>query len=476
MRGSIKKRILLVLLVAQGILTAVAATAAIIYTRSQMLSAFDAELHRRMLTTLTMAQTADEKDSGFEFVVQPNAIPKDDIYAIWDNRGALVASSPDSASVLHAQFSTQAIMFFKWHGRMYRGSIWRAVPLLDEEGEGGEGAKPPAVTRLDLAYGIPADAFQARFAGVVALAIFGSCFFLAVSSSIAWFSVSRGLVPLDKLAARASKITERHWDFHTGPDVSEIAELLPLAQALEGLVSRLKGAFERERQFVDDAAHELKTAVAIQKSTLQVVAHGAETISEYRKGFEQALSDVDRLETLVLRMLSLASVEGSASENSFGPVVLGETLLAACEQLAPLAELRGIRIDNESIASLNIWGDSDLLNTLWTALLENAIQHSPKGSVVAVAGTAVDEYRCRVYIRDYGEGISPDALPKVFERFFRADRSRSRQTGGHGLGLAISKAIVERHHGTIAIESKLGKGTTIMVELPRTGAKIKVLS
>jgi signal transduction histidine kinase len=469
MNRSIRRRILLVLLLAQGLLTAAAATAVVAYTHRQMLAAFDAELRRRMLSTLTMVGTADEKAGGIEFSDRPDAFPKDDLYSIWDSRGVVISASPHSGNIFRRLFPAQTAVFLDAHGHNYRGAVWHSVPVLDEESEGGEEANHP-VTHVALAYAMPADAFRARFARVVLMAIIGSCLFLASSSLIAYFSVSRGLAPLDKLAAQASRITERSWDFHPERHVSNITELLPLTRALEGLISRLKSAFERERTFVGDAAHELKTAVAIQKSTLQVAAQGPENILEYRQGFEQALSDVDRLEALVLRMLSLASVEGASSEDSFGPVALEETVLSACEQLAPLAELNEIQLDSKNIACCSTCGDAGLLQTLWTALLENAIEHSPRGGLVTVAIVASNGGLCRVSIRDAGEGIAPDDLPRIFDRFYRADRSRSRETGGYGLGLAISKAIVERHHGTIVIESIFGQGTTVNVDLPSASA------
>lgn len=466
MRRSLRGRILLVLLLAQGLLTAMAATAVVVYTHRQMLTALDARLHRRMGNTLKMVQNADERPGGVEFDALPNAIPKSHLYAVWDSRGAVLAASPQSVNIFRKLSSTEAAVFFKEHGENYRGAIWHSVPVPDEEDE-GDGKAKQARAYVDIAYAIPANRFRVKFVGVTIIAIAGSCLFLALSSLIAWFSVSRGLAPLDELAAQASRITERVWDFDPESDASNIAELLPLTRALEGLVSRLKSAFERERSFVGDAAHELKTAIAIQKSTLQVAAHGPENLLEYHRGFDQALADVDRLEALVRRMLSLASVEGSACENSFGLVALDETLLSACDQLSSLAELREVRIDSQNMACCLVRGDAGLLTTLWMALLENAIQYSPTGSLVTVASSALNGESCMVRICDCGEGIAPDALPRIFDRFYRADSSRSRETGGCGLGLAISKAIVERHHGAIVIESVLEQGTIVNVELPR---------
>jgi signal transduction histidine kinase len=335
--------------------------------------------------------------------------------------------------------------------------------VLDQDSE--EVSQP--TLRVDLAYAMPMDRFHAKLLGVVTMAIIGGCLWLTVSSLIAWFSISRGLAPLDELAAQASLITERSWAFRPASRVTTVAELQPLTEALKNLVSRLRSAFERERTFVNDAAHELKTAVAIQKSTLQVAANGPQDVVEYRRGFEQALLDVDRLETLVLRMLSLASVEGSTLAGSFHPTALDETLVAACDQLAPLAEVRGTTIDANNIVSSRVRGDAALLKTLWITLIENAIQYSARGSSVDICMAAHNTALCSVTIRDRGEGIAPQDLPRVFDRFYRADRSRSRATGGYGLGLAIAKAIVERHNGRISMESTLGSGTIVHVELPR---------
>jgi signal transduction histidine kinase len=463
MRPSIRKRILLVLLLAQGLVTTAAAGAVVFYTHRQMLAAFDSELRRRMVTALAMVQTADEQPAQVEFSNQRNAIPNDDLFAVRDNHGDIIAASLQATNSLTSVFDAQQTLWFDASGRTYRGEVWHSVPVLDQDSE--EVSQP--TLRVDLAYAMPTDSFHAKFLGVVTMAIIGGCLWLTVSSLIAWFSISRGLAPLDELAAQASLITERSWAFRPASRVTTVAELQPLTEALKNLVSRLRSAFERERTFVNDAAHELKTAVAIQKSTLQVAANGPQDVVEYRRGFEQALLDVDRLETLVLRMLSLASVEGSTLAGSFHPTALDETLVAACDQLAPLAEVRGTTIDANNIVSSRVRGDAALLKTLWITLIENAIQHSARGSSIDVGMGACNMELWRVTIRDRGEGIAAEDLPRVFDRFYRADRSRSRATGGYGLGLAIAKAIVEQHNGRINMESTLGSGTIVRVELPR---------
>ena len=407
-------------------------------------------------------QTADEKPNRIEFNAQSNVVPKDDLFAVWDIHGGLIAASPQTTKSLDPITNARRTIFFSTGGREYRGEFWRSRPLLDQESD--ETQQP--IPLVNLAYAMPASALRAKFLEVTLIAVVGGCSWLALSSVIAWFSVSKGLAPLDELALSASRIDERSWVFQPSASATSISELMPLSGALQSLVFRLKDAFERERRFVSDAAHELKTAVAIQKSTLQVAANGTQSISDYRRGFEQALSDTDRLEALVLRMLSLASVEGSAAEDFFVPTPLNETLVAACEQVEPLAKLRGIKVGTNGTVTASVRGDAALMTALWVALIENAIQHSPPGSSIDLRAETRGSEQCEVTIRDFGEGIPPKDLPHVFDRFYRADHSRSRGTGGYGLGLSIAKAIVERHQGSVSIESTLGVGTTVLVQLP----------
>ncbi len=459
---SIRKRILLGLVVGQAIVTTALATAGVMYSHRQRLAAFDSELQRRMTITLAMVQSADEKPGGIEFAVQPGAIPSGDLFEIWDDRGTLIAVSTPSANILKPLVENPYMTYFESAGSLYRGELWHSVPLVDQETE--ENNQPRQ--HVDLAYAVPAKSLRTDLLKVTAVVATASLLWLTTSCFIAWIAVSKGLIPLDELAAHASTIDEPLWNFQPAPTANSIAELQPLIGALHGLISRLKSAFERERTFVSDVAHELKTAVAIQKSTLQVAANGPQNVVEYRRGFDRALSDLDRLESLVLRMLSLASVESPMHDDTFARTALHETVLAACEQVASLAALRRVELSTSQVLPGYVNGNSTLLQTVWVALIENAIRYSSPDSTVDIA---VNQYSPDVYevqIRDTGQGIAGEDLGRVFDRFYRGDRSRSRETGGHGLGLAIAKAIVERHKGTIKVDSVLGVGTNVRVQLP----------
>lgn len=225
-------------------------------------------------------------------------------------------------------------------------------------------------------------------------------------------------------------------------------------------------AFEQQRDFVANAAHELKTPVAILKSTLQSLIQRPRTAEEYRLGLEQALNDLDRLEDLLHAMLRLARAEQSALGKREADVVdVGGSCESALDALAPLMNERGIRVSFSRHGALPVHADAADLRQVWCNLLENAARYSPAGGRVAVRLQREHEW-AMVEIEDEGPGISAADLPRIFDRFYRGDTSRSRHTGGYGLGLSISKALIELYGGSIAAERLSPHGTRMVVRVP----------
>ncbi len=164
-------------------------------------------------------------------------------------------------------------------------------------------------------------------------------------------------------------------------------------------------------------------------------------------------------------MLSLASIEGSDRAKESDWVSLEETIFAACDQLAPVAAAYRVAITTQFTGRYLIASEEGLLQTPWVTLLENALRYSPPDSSVKIT-CSLDGQIATVVVEDCGAGIHAKDLPHVFDRFYRGDASRSRETGGFGLGLAIAKAIVEKHHGQIEIKNQRGSGTIVRVSLP----------
>ncbi len=464
MTRSIRKNILVVLLIAQGILTAGCATALVLYVKRQRVAVFDAEIERRVNALVNMVEIDDSGSSGLEFSPNEQTLPPDDLFVIRDPRGAVLASSPHAIKSFRGiALSSARDLAFIAQGQDYRGRLIRAIPVADQDEE-----KPnQPLPQVDVYYAMPSAGFDATSRRIAAAAIAGSLFWLASSCLIAWFSVSRGMLPLGELAQQASAVNERNWSLSLSPRVKEVLELRPLALAFENLIHRLSAAFDRERTFVSDAAHELKTVVAIQKSSVQVALQGPGAASDYRSALERASEDIDRLNALVHRMLSLAVLEGSDRTRMNDAVLLDETILAACDQLRTLATSRRVTLDVRPSGTCFIKSEEDLLQTLWVTLLENAIRYSSPDSSITIS-SLLEGRSCVVTVRDYGVGILEDLLPHIFERFYRADSSRSREngSGGFGLGLSMAKAIVERHNGKIEVMSRPGLGTTFFITLP----------
>ncbi len=273
-----------------------------------------------------------------------------------------------------------------------------------------------------------------------------------------------GLAPLETLSACAAEITPRRPLFHAPESARAAAELSVLARALEQATRRLEDAFLRQQVFVHDAAHELKTAVTIVKSSLQLLASRPRTAREYARGLETCLHDCARMEELVQRMLQLARFEREPNPNNSGCDV-AEVARDVAAQMERIAEIRQVSLAVEAPASLRALVSEDACASLLANLMLNAVQYTAAGGSVTTRVAAANSVL--IEVSDTGRGIAPEDLPHLFERFWRGDSSRARSTGGAGLGLSICKAIVEGCGGEIGVASRLGEGTCVTVRLPR---------
>ena len=458
---SIRKRILIWFLLLQGLLAASGLVGVLLYARRQQSKAFDAELRGQMFAVL--ART--ENQNGKLELVQPELVPADHLFLLRDSGGRTIASSGTerflSATVMRQPAS------FDSDGRHYRGALWRSVPLSEEES-----VHPGVQATVDLLYAMPTTAIDSRFRRLELIAASVCLGFLVLSALATWWAIRKGLSPLNELAERAAQIDVEHWHFEVPAKAAATSELVPLGNALTQLITRLKSAFERERTFVSDAGHELKTAVAIQKSTLQLLEQGDASASGYKQGIGRALEDTRRMERLVSSMLRLASIE-SSGEVAPSVSILLDSLTVAIADLSTMAEKLDVKISVTGLYLRNrVFGDVEELAVVWRNVIENALQHSPPGAEISIDVHGATDGALEVCIADSGPGVAAQDLPHVFERFYRADHSRSRSTGGFGLGLAIAKSLVERNRGSIEMRSVLGKGACVVVRLSTPIARI----
>lgn len=468
---SIRGRVVLLVLAAQLVAAVGAVGLSIWYVHRAVWSSVDSELKARMVSVLALVDDDVKSPDGLTFDGDQVNIPKEDLFYIDDVHGESVAGSSSwlTANKHRGQHEERAF-FFRRGGVIYRAKAQMNAAILDQENH-----QIPQLY-VNVYYAMPANRVEAQIANATRIAISVGLLSLLISFGSTWWAVGKGMRPLTDFARQADLIEADGAQFEEPAGTVRSTELVPLARALHSLVTRLQQAFRRERRFLSDAAHELKTAVAIQKSTLQLLEQGKASEEELREGIARALEDTSRTESLVANMLLLASIDYSQRSTGNGAIDnevslrLNESLQHAIDQLVPMAKMRSVSVVFDSCCDLRVRAPEYELNQLWINLLENAIQHSPLGGEVKVEISCIDGSACRILIADAGSGISSEDLPHVFERFYRSDRSRSRLTGGFGLGLSIAKAVVEKNHGAIQIENMPQAGTMVEVRLPAVDA------
>jgi two-component system OmpR family sensor kinase len=386
-----------------------------------------------------------------------------DLYQVTTGDGRVLARSPNWPLDLqaipkkdrqHANFAVDGIR--------YRAVRLENVPVLDREGDA------PSTDVLTVTYAAPTDQMTRAIAHAAIYIAAGSGLLLLVTVALAVLGLRRGLRPLAELATSAASVNTSNWKLNPSEAAVSTTELAPLTQAMTAMLDGLHRAFTQQREFLANAAHELKTPVAILKSTLQSLLQRPRAAEEYRAGLEQALDDMARLEQLMHSMLRLARAEqwaAGSTRRDLEAVEVAATCESALERLAPVARERGVTIHFVSNGPMPMRADADDLELVWSNLLENAIRFSPAGGNVQLRARANGQ-RGYIEVEDEGPGIPQSELAHLFERFHRSDSSRARNTGGYGLGLAISKALIEAYGGTITPASRPGQGMRMVVEVP----------
>lgn len=434
------------------------------YERHTHFRSFEVMLRGRADSVLGAVQDAEDVGDNVMLDLADLHVPPEDVYEVWDGRGHLLGRSANwSGSTAMQVPGENGIFPARLHDRGYRLLRLQGSRIVDP-GQAG-GGKLRFVTIL---YGAPTDRVWQAIYGAVEFYGAGMLLLVLITGPLIAWVLHRGLSPLRQLAALAGNVSAESWEFSPPASARETAELAPLTQAIENALHRLERSFNQQRTFISDAAHELKTAVAVIKSSLQLVGMRQRTPEEYQVGNERALADTARLEELVAKMLTLARVESGAATTAAGNSDLSECVCRAVTGLETFAAVRQVEVAVIKLpdGACTVPLGSDDCELVVTNLLMNAIQHSPAWSQVELRLCACN-HAAELTIQDRGEGIEADALPHVFDRFFRSDPSRARATGGSGLGLAICKAAVERAGGSIELKSPPGRGTTAIVRLPQ---------
>ena len=287
---------------------------------------------------------------------------------------------------------------------------------------------------------------------------------LLASAGGYWLS-RRALRPVDQVTREARSISAQNLSSRLAvPHTRD--ELQRLSETLNGMLERLEQAFRRITQFTADASHELRTPVALMRARAEIALRRPRSDEEYRETLQQILEDLQKTSLLIENLMLLARADSGAEALERTRVNMGDNVGEACLEGRSLAEPKQISLLTELPQSpLWIEAESNSLRRLFLILLDNAVKFTPPQGRITVSLTSSDGFAV-AEVRDTGIGIAADDLPHIFERFFRADRARSRHTGGAGLGLSIGQWIVQAHGGTISASSKLGEGSVFRVRIP----------
>jgi signal transduction histidine kinase len=250
------------------------------------------------------------------------------------------------------------------------------------------------------------------------------------------------------------------------PDAKD--ELRRLTETLNAMLERIESSVNRITQFTADASHDLRTPLALIRTNAELALRRTRTDAEYRETLGRILESTEETTQLIEHLLTLARADAGAAQLRYEMMGLQGILERACQQASVLANAKGLtfttELGDETGAGV-VYGDSSALERLFLTILDNAVKYTPSGGQVVVRAELANS-QAVVEIEDTGMGISAEELPRIFDRFYRADQARSREIRGSGLGLAIARWIAEMHKATIEAESQVGEGTRMRIRVP----------
>jgi heavy metal sensor kinase len=312
--------------------------------------------------------------------------------------------------------------------------------------------------------GIPLDAADAARRDFLRTLLFLMPIGIAIAALAGWQMARRALRPMTDLAIAARKI-----------DVQQLNERLPVrgtgdevddvAIAFNETLGRLENSIEQMKQFTASISHELRTPLTALRGEAEVALLEARSVEEYKQVLGSQLEEFDKLTQMINQLLVLARAEAGEIQWADQAVDLSALTLSLTEQMEPVATAKEIRFNSHVEPAVFVRGDANWIEHAILNLFDNAIKFTADGGQVDVT-LNVQNSDAVLRVQDTGIGISANALPHVFDRFFRAEPSRSKNVEGVGLGLALAKWIVEKHRGHIEVQSQIGKGSSFIMQIP----------
>jgi heavy metal sensor kinase len=288
---------------------------------------------------------------------------------------------------------------------------------------------------------------------------------LLFASGVGLWLSRKALAPVDAItktarSINAGNLSNRLEQLNSGD------ELQRLSDTLNEMLTRIEEAFKRVSQFTADASHELRTPISLMRTEAEIALRKSRDIDEYQEALRHILIEAERMTVLIEKLLSVARADAGRETLDARPINLRETVARVISEWRLTVNDHNLSLTEHVMREeLFIRGDRSALNRLFNILLDNAVKYTPAPGTIDIRLEA-NNGGAIFSIADTGIGIREDEHERIFERFYRVDKARSRELGGAGLGLAIARWIVEQHGGSILVKSSLGKGATFVVVLP----------
>jgi heavy metal sensor kinase len=313
----------------------------------------------------------------------------------------------------------------------------------------------------------PLDATEATLSRLRMLLLWSAPIVLLLASLGGYWISRRALAPVDEITREAQVIGIQNLSQRLAVPASG-DEIQRLSETWNGMLARLESAVKRLSQFTADASHELRTPIALIRTTAELTLRRERSAETYREALRQVVVESERTTRLVEDLLLLARSDAGLPSLPLERMELTPLVRDVCQQGRVLAEARQLQISTEiPDEPVYVEANDPALRRMLLLLVDNAVKYTPSGGRITLSvdcGSA----GATVAVRDTGIGIPETALPHVFERFYRVDESRNRDAGGTGLGLSIAKWIAERHHASLEAESVVGEGSVFRIRFPLT--------
>lgn len=296
--------------------------------------------------------------------------------------------------------------------------------------------------------------------------------FLIAAGGGYWLS-RRALAPVDELVKTAHEISGSNLNSRL-PQLQTGDELQRLSDTLNEMLARIEAAFHRVTEFTADASHELRTPISLMRTEAELALRRSRNETEYRESLNHILQEAERTTGLIEQLLAIARADSGREILHMEPVNLQETLRGVATSWQQVASIRNVEFSSHIEDDSLVQGDETLLRRLADILLDNAFKYTASPGKISLS-LEHDAGNVVLIVQDTGMGIAQDEQKKIFQRFYRVDKARSRAQGGAGLGLSIAQWIAAQHRGSITVESQLGTGSIFKTILPRIPAPVRAI-